>query len=136
MTRLLVILIFGSMFAVSTAAAQQIFNGIWVVNSERLSCDAACRDRYPLSPGRNAAGQRYSVCAARVAFARHGLRETNPACGRGTMPGRPQHLQDTRRRRLYSRRGFLLLLRARAAARSKVSAAADEVRCAVRLRAR
>ena len=74
MTRLLVILILGSMFAASTAAAQQIHNGIWVVNAERLSCIAACGDRYTLSPGRNAQGQQYSVCAARVAGDRSGLR--------------------------------------------------------------
>ncbi len=54
MTRLLVMLIFGSMFAASSAAAQAIYNGLWVVNSESRSCNAACRDRYPLSPGGNA----------------------------------------------------------------------------------
>ncbi len=74
MARLLAMMILGSTLLASTASAQQIFNGIWVVNSERLSCDAACRDRYPLSPGRNAAGQRYSVCAARVAGNKSGLR--------------------------------------------------------------
>ena len=74
MTRLLAMLIVGSISAASPAAAQQIFNGIWVVNSERLSCDAACGDRYPLSPGRNAAGQKYSVCAAQVAGNRSGMR--------------------------------------------------------------
>ena len=74
MTRLLVMMIFGSMFAASTAAAQQILNGIWVVNSERLSCIAACGDRYTLSPGRNTAGQQYSVCAARAAGDKSGLR--------------------------------------------------------------
>ncbi len=56
MTRLLVILIFGSMFAASSAAAQQIYNGLWVVNSERPSCNAACRDRYPVVASQERAG--------------------------------------------------------------------------------
>ena len=83
MTRLLVILIFGSMFAASSATAQQIYNGLWVVNSERLSCNAACRDRYPLSPVRNAQGQQYSECAARVAGDTSGLQ---PGYNAGAIP--------------------------------------------------
>jgi hypothetical protein len=82
MTRLLVMMIFASVFAGSPAAAQQVFNGIWVVNAERLSCIAACGDRYTLSPGRNAAGQQYAVCAARVAGDKSGLRPGYNARGK------------------------------------------------------
>ena len=74
MTRLLAMLIVGSISAASTAAAQQIINGKWVVNSERLSCISACGAQYTLSPGRNAAGQQYSVCAAQIEGDRSGLR--------------------------------------------------------------
>ena len=83
MTRPFVMLIFGSMFAASSAAAQQIYNGLWVVNSERLSRNAACRDRDPLPPGRDAQGQQYSVRAARVAGDTSGLR---PGYNAGAIP--------------------------------------------------
>ncbi len=92
MTRLLVILIFGSMFAASSAAAQEIYNGLWVVNSESLSCNAACHDRYRC---RQAGTRR----ASNSPYAQLGLRATRLDCGQGTMPGQSQHLQDPRRRR-------------------------------------
>ncbi len=74
MKRLLGFVTLGALLTLSSVSAQEIHNGIWVVNAERLSCIAACRERYTLSPGRNASGQQYSVCAAQAAGDKSGLR--------------------------------------------------------------
>lgn len=72
MIRLLV-LFFYSMFAASTGTAQEIGEGKWV-KATGLSCNATCGGLHPLSPGRNAAGKRYYVCAARIKGGGTGLR--------------------------------------------------------------
>ncbi len=63
-----------SMLAVASGRAQASDTGKWVVNVERLSCNAACGELFPLSPGRNAEGNRYYVCAAQMEGDKSGLR--------------------------------------------------------------
>ena len=73
MSRLLVTS-FCFMFVAATATAQDYLKGKWVENPERLSCVSACGDFFPLAPGKNAAGKRYHVCAARIDGDKSGLR--------------------------------------------------------------
>ena len=61
-----------SMFAVSALMAAS-HEPRWI-ESDGLSCNATCGNLFPLSPGRNAEGSRYFVCAARVEGDKAGLR--------------------------------------------------------------
>ena len=62
-----------TIFIGSAAYAQDMGGGKWIV-SDGLSCNATCGGLFPLSPGKNADGKRYYVCAARTDDADSGMK--------------------------------------------------------------